>query len=135
MNVSRSLKSLESSTSAGGKRKKKHVPPLSIEDIYNQVSNVVASNLNPPPAAAVLTPKSAEICLKHGINPEILKIRDIDSFWEAGIDPAIQGMRHEAYVQVCNEAYCSGPSVMIILNSFTVVTTYTSLNYQLLKIC
>lgn len=42
---------------------------------------------------------SAELCLKLGLNPEVLKIRDIDSFWETGIDPAIQRMRHEAYVQ------------------------------------
>jgi hypothetical protein len=47
----------------------------------------------------VLTPRSAEVCLKLGINPEILKIRDIDSFWEPGIDPAVQRIRHEAYVQ------------------------------------
>jgi hypothetical protein len=82
-----------------GKKRKKKVPPVSIEEIFNQVSTVVASNLNPPPGRVVLTPRSAEICLKFGINPEILKIRDIDSLWEPGIDPAVQRMRHEAYVQ------------------------------------
>jgi hypothetical protein len=82
-----------------GKKKKKRTPPISIEEIFNQVSVVVASNLNPPPSRAVLTPRSAEVCLKFGINPEVLKIRDIDSFWEPGIDPAVQRMRHEAYVQ------------------------------------
>ena len=81
------------------KKKKKKVPPVSIEDIFNQVSVVVASNLNPPPSKVVLTPRSAEVCLKFGVNPEVLKIRDIDSFWESGIDPAVQRMRHEAYVQ------------------------------------
>jgi hypothetical protein len=81
------------------KKKKKAVTPLSIEDIFNQLSTVHASNLNPPPANVVMTPRSAEVCLKFGVNPEILKIRDIDSFWESGIDPTIQRMRHETYVQ------------------------------------
>jgi hypothetical protein len=38
--------------------------------------------------------------LKLGVNPEILKVRDIDSFWEpGGMEPVVQRMRHEAYVQ------------------------------------
>ncbi|CAN0461446.1 unnamed protein product, partial [Discosporangium mesarthrocarpum] len=36
------------------------------------------TGINPPPAKVVLTPRSAEACLKHGINPEILRIRDLD---------------------------------------------------------
>lgn len=82
-----------------GRKKKKKPAPLNIEEVFNQVSQAVASNLNPPPGRLILTPRSAEVCLKYGINPEILKIRDIDSFWESGLDPAIQRMRHEAYVQ------------------------------------
>jgi hypothetical protein len=98
----------EASTGSGGsggtgrrrhKSKKQHIPPISLEDIFNQVSTVTSSNINPPPGKIVLTPRSAEVCLKLGINPEILKIRDIDSFWEPGIDPAVQRIRHEAYVQ------------------------------------
>ena len=85
------------------KKKKKNkntsVPPVSLEEVFNELSNVTSSNLNPPPGRILLTPRSAEICLKLGVNPEILKIRDIDSFWEAGIDPAVQRIRHEAYVQ------------------------------------
>lgn len=73
--------------------------PISLEEVFNQVSTVTSSNINPPPGKVVLTPRSAEVCLKLGINPEILKIRDIDSFWEPGIDPAVQRIRHEAYVQ------------------------------------
>ena len=87
------------SSKGGKRRKKKNVPPISLEDVFNQVSTVTSSNINPPPARVVLTPRSAEVCLKLGINPEILKIRDIDSFWEAGMDPAVQRIRHEAYVQ------------------------------------
>jgi hypothetical protein len=91
-----------STTSSGnGKKKKKKtfVPPVSLEEVFNHVSTVTSSNINPPPGRVVLTPRSAEVCLKLGINPEILKIRDIDSFWEPGIDPAVQRIRHEAYVQ------------------------------------
>lgn len=80
-------------------KRKKAKTPLSIEDVFNKVSVLTSSNINPPPSRVVLTPRSADVCLKLGINPEILKIRDIDSFWEAGIDPSVQRMRHEAYVQ------------------------------------
>eukprot|EP00607_Mallomonas_marina_P007318 CAMPEP_0182418818 /NCGR_PEP_ID=MMETSP1167-20130531/3190_1 /TAXON_ID=2988 /ORGANISM="Mallomonas Sp, Strain CCMP3275" /LENGTH=638 /DNA_ID=CAMNT_0024593231 /DNA_START=29 /DNA_END=1946 /DNA_ORIENTATION=+ len=94
---------LQSSRSQGSRvsngKKKKAKKPLSIEDIFDKVSNVTSSNINPPPAKVVLTPRSAEVCLKYGINPEVLKVRDIDSFWEAGIDPSVQRLRHEAYVQ------------------------------------
>jgi hypothetical protein len=86
------------SKSKNTKRKKAKVP-LSIEDIFNKPSTVTASNINPLPSRVVLTPRSAEVCLKLGVNPEVLKIRDIDSFWEPDIDPSVQRMRHEAYVQ------------------------------------
>lgn len=88
-----------SGTGSRKKKSKKSVAPISLEDVFNQVSTVTSSNINPPPSKVVLTPRSAEVCLKLGINPEILKIRDIDSFWEPGIDPAVQRIRHEAYVQ------------------------------------
>ena len=64
-----------------------------------QTTTVTAANVNPAPGRIVLTPRSAEVVLKLGINPEVLKIRDIDSFWESGIEPSVQRMRHEAYVQ------------------------------------
>ena len=56
---------------------------LSIEEVFASVSNVQTSGLNPPPARTVLTPRSAEACLKNGINPEILRIRDLESFFGA----------------------------------------------------
>lgn len=71
----------------------------SIEDIWGSVSTIKAADLNPPPARIVLTPRSAEACLRHGVNPETLRIRPLDSFQEAGLDPVIQRMRHEAYTQ------------------------------------
>lgn len=83
----------------GKKTKKKKKTPQSIEEIFDQISSVTSSNLNPPPARIVLTPRSAEVCLKFGVNPEVLKVRDIDSFWESGIDPSVQRLRHEAYSQ------------------------------------
>ena len=87
--------------SAGGSTtsKKKKKTPVSIEEVFNQISVINASNVNPPPGNVLLTPRSAEVCLKLGVNPEILKVRDIDSFWESGLDPSLQRMRHEAYVQ------------------------------------
>ena len=81
----------------GYSKKKKN--PISIEAVFNQVSMLTAANINPPPGRILLTPRSAEVCLKQGVNPEILKVRDIDSFWEPNIDPSVQRMRHEAYVQ------------------------------------
>jgi len=84
--------------SKSGKNKKKK-NPVSIEAVFNQVSTLTAAHLNPPPGRILLTPRSAEVCLKQGVNPEILKVRDIDSFWEPNIDPSVQRMRHEAYVQ------------------------------------
>ena len=56
---------------------------LSVEEVFASVSNVQASGLNPPAARTVLTPRSAEACLKNGINPEILRIRDLESFFGA----------------------------------------------------
>jgi hypothetical protein len=87
-------------TSKKSKTKKRKIRlPISIEEVFNKPSSMTASNINPPPARVVLTPRSAESCLKLGVNPEVIKIRDIDSFWEPGIDPSVQRMRHEAYVQ------------------------------------
>jgi hypothetical protein len=86
-------------TKSSRRRKKKNAQAFSLEEVFNQVSTVVSSNLNAPIGRVLLTPRSAEVCLKLGVNPEILKIRDIDSFWEPGVEPAVQRMRHEAYVQ------------------------------------
>jgi hypothetical protein len=97
--VSSSALSATSGNADKKKKKKKNIPAISLEDVFNEISLVTSANLNPPPGKILLTPRSAEVCLKLGINPEILKIRDVDSFWEAGIDPAVQRIRHEAYVQ------------------------------------
>ncbi|CAM9413735.1 unnamed protein product, partial [Choristocarpus tenellus] len=53
-------------------------PVLSVEDLFVTISRVQIAGINPPPARVVLTPRSAESCLKHGVNPEILHIRDLD---------------------------------------------------------
>ena len=82
-----------------GKGKKKPGRAQTVGEIFASVSTISAAGLNPPPQRVVLTPRSAEACLKFGINPESLRIRDLDSFREPGIDPAVQRMRHEAYSQ------------------------------------
>ncbi|CAN0377293.1 unnamed protein product [Ectocarpus sp. 13 AM-2016] len=51
---------------------------MSVEDLFVTISTVQVSGINPPPARVVLTPRSAESCLKHGVNPEILRVRDLD---------------------------------------------------------
>ncbi len=100
MGSSSTLDGGKSMTSKGSKGKRKpKFDPLSLEDVFNQTTTVTAANVNPAPSRVVLTPRSAEVVLKLGINPEVLKIRDIDSFWESGIEPSVQRMRHEAYVQ------------------------------------
>lgn len=81
------------------RRKKGKSVPVSIEEVFNQVSAVVDSDINPPLARVVLTPRSAEACLRLGVNPETLKIRDIDSFWAPNQDPSVQRLKHEAYIQ------------------------------------
>jgi len=81
------------------KGKKKPGRAQTVEEIFASVSAVSAAGLNLPPQRVVLTPRSAEACLKHGINPESLRIRDLDSFREPAIDAAVQRMRHEAYSQ------------------------------------
>ena len=37
------------------------------------------------------------------VAPQDLKIRDIDAFWQPGLDPAVQRMRHEAYSALRHE--------------------------------
>lgn len=81
------------------KIKKPKAIPINIDEVFNQISTVSAQDINPPIGRIVLTPRSAEAVLKLGINPEILKLRDIDSFWEPNIDPSVQRLRHEAYIQ------------------------------------
>jgi hypothetical protein len=89
----------ENGAFGGSKGPKKTRRAYNVEEIFASVSSIQASDLTTPPTRVTLTPRSAEACLKHGINPECLRIRDLDSFWENNIDPAIQRMRHEAYSQ------------------------------------
>ena len=80
-----------------GKKSRKKKRALTIEDLFTSVSTVKAYNDFPAPPRYVLSPRSAEACLREGIDPEQLRIRDLDSFWEPGIDASRQGMRHEVY--------------------------------------
>ncbi|GMF19693.1 unnamed protein product [Phytophthora lilii] len=78
-------------------RKRRGPRALTIEEVFATLSNARSSGLNPPPERIVLTPRSAEACLRCGVNPETLKIRDLDSFYDPDVTAAIQRMRHEAY--------------------------------------
>ena len=86
----------ESTVSRSGRRRRKK-RALTIEDLFTSVSTNKAFGDCPPPPRYVLSPRSAEACLREGIDPEHLRIRDLDSFWEPGLDAARQGLRHEAY--------------------------------------
>eukprot|EP00644_Phytophthora_capsici_P011924 jgi/Phyca11/106408/e_gw1.12.941.1 len=61
-------------------RKRRGLRAQTIEEVFATLSNSRSSGLNPPPERIVLTPRSAEACLRCGVNPETLKIRDLDSF-------------------------------------------------------
>lgn len=78
-------------------RKRKGPRAQSLEEVFATISSVRSSGLNAPPEHLVLTPRSAEACLRCGVNPETLKIRDLESFYDADVVPAVQRMRHEAY--------------------------------------
>ena len=81
------------------KRAKLAAKAQTIEEIWESVSSTKNGDLNPAPSRIVLTPRSAEACLRHGLNPEILRIRPLDSFAVPGIDPTVQRLRHETYTQ------------------------------------
>lgn len=78
-------------------RKRKGPRSQTIEEVFATISTVRSSGLNPAPERIVLTPRSAEACLRCGVNPETLKIRDLESFYDPDVAPAVQRMRHEAY--------------------------------------
>lgn len=74
---------------------------ITIEEVINSVSSLKAHQEGKQaPKRPVLTPRSAKSCLLCGVDPEALRIRDLDSFWEPNIDPVIQRMRHEAYIKL-----------------------------------
>ncbi|RHY74453.1 hypothetical protein DYB30_003686 [Aphanomyces astaci] len=82
------------------KKKKKRAAklrPQTVEEVFSTLSTLKANGINPPPEKIVLTPRSADACLRTGVNPETLKIRDLESFGDNGVSPAVQKMRHEAY--------------------------------------
>lgn len=74
---------------------------ITIEEVINSVSSLKSHDSGKQaPKRPVLTPRSAKACLSCGVDPESLRIRDLDSFWEPNIDPVIQRMRHEAYIKL-----------------------------------
>lgn len=73
---------------------------FNIEEIFNTVSNRIGSSLvtesfTNSKILRCLTPYSKEACCKNGIDPETLKLRDLDSF--SGESPHIQRLLYESY--------------------------------------
>ena len=87
------------SSASPSRRSSAKLAPITIEDVFATMSEVKAYGNYRPKARPVLTPNSAESCLRCGVDPSELRIRDLDSFWEPNIDPKIQRMRHEDYSQ------------------------------------
>mmetsp|Transcript_6914 Transcript_6914/g.10326 ORF Transcript_6914/g.10326 Transcript_6914/m.10326 type:complete len:185 (+) Transcript_6914:828-1382(+) len=86
---------LELSSATSEKKEKR---PQNLEEIYHKVSDLSGASIAVPEGSrTILTPITKQACEKHGINPEALKLRDLDSFWEHGIDKEIQILRHDAY--------------------------------------
>lgn len=82
------------------KKAKKSQMPITLDELFNTVSNIRSSSLYVGDISnVVLTPRSDKACTNMGINPEVLKIRELESFWEANIDPEIIRIRHSAYVE------------------------------------
>mmetsp|Transcript_3610 Transcript_3610/g.5587 ORF Transcript_3610/g.5587 Transcript_3610/m.5587 type:complete len:567 (-) Transcript_3610:82-1782(-) len=87
---------LELSSATSGNRKEKRAQNL--EEVFHQLSGLTGASIAVPESSrTILTPITKQACEKHGINPEALKLRDLDSFWENGIDKEIQILRHDAY--------------------------------------
>ena len=94
----RSFVSTSSTRSKRIKKKSKNLArPYTLEEIYEQRSVFDATVLNPPTTEIVLTPRSASVVLEMGINPELLKERTFESFWQEGIDAEVHKFRYDAY--------------------------------------
>jgi len=78
------------------KTKKNRQRPLTLEEVFNQEVTKAPATFSRR-SAIILTPLSEESVRKHGINPDILRKRDLGSFFEPQMDARIQKMRYDAY--------------------------------------
>ena len=69
------------SVKSGVKVKKSKKRGVTIDEVYAQLSQKKEYGPEPDIPPVVLTPRSAEACLLEGVDPEELKLRDLDSFW------------------------------------------------------
>ena len=91
---------MSSSTQLVVSKRRKDRTPLTLDEVFNTVSFVRSSSLLVDDETDVtLTPRSAKACANLGVNPEVLKIRELESFWESSLDPEIIRIRHSAYVE------------------------------------
>lgn len=91
---------MSTSTQLVVSKRKKNKTPLTLDEVFNTVSFVRSSSLLVADETdVVLTPRSAKACTNLGVNPEVLKIRELESFWESNLDPEIIRIRHSAYVE------------------------------------
>lgn len=72
-----------------------------LEEVWATVSSAIGRDLNGGNAKPLrLTPRSAAACIKHGVTPELLKIRPLESFTNrpGAVPDDVARIRHEAYV-------------------------------------
>ena len=69
---------------------------LTLDEVFAQMT--VASTSTPGLNNVVLTPLSSEACLRHGINPDYLRKRNFETFYEPDqTDIDIQRLKYETY--------------------------------------
>jgi len=82
------------------KKRRSRRRKVTIEDVINSVSTIKAHDAGRQSVPRiVMTPRSSQACLVTGVDPECLRIRDLDSFWQPELDPTVQRLRHEAYIK------------------------------------
>ena len=72
-------------------------PPITIEDLFSSPSRKRVHGKMGKPLRYTLTPRSAEAVLQSGVDPEEVQSRELESFWERGLDAERQNMRYESY--------------------------------------
>lgn len=74
---------------------------FTLDEVFVQVASSSSTNNNgqgQSTSRIVLTPVSSEACLRHGIDPDYLRKRDLETFYETGqTDIEIQRLKYETY--------------------------------------
>ncbi len=75
-------------------------PALTIDDVFQSTSTVTTpQDINDFSSSdeMILTPRSAKACAINGVNPVLLRKRNLGCFWEPDIDTSIQKLKYDMY--------------------------------------